>query len=539
MAKKYSILLATASPLYAPLYIAKALEMPGFEEVVFEYHQKTKYIKGKHQDKLIEKLLLIDERNSHVIMAVCDPIRVIAAKRNNEAYYKPLVLSNMIKKMCYWFIDGELEAKSPDEIPNKFRKIIVHPPGMTGYTTAFYLLKKNLSIGSDEAEKHLFSCLEPGKERACYDFLNRFKKPNDQKGYLFSTMNPFDAYFQKRNGISKTYLANDDICSNSIMTALITGEQIYKENENIIDQIVASVKIIMAEFGNNLDKYAEILYQYRDKNINISAQWDIEKVKHFLQDLHNMNIYDSSLSVDQTHLQNSMIIWSELYHHLGTPDGTVEIENIPQFFSNKSFKIENEQILGNMLKKWHEDKREKDENSLKQEKVGSYQLGLFLFIAIAALFCNFKCHRILSNYPEIIMEYRAIKVMEHDSAEGSILMIFISIGVVYPAFELLRIRYKNIKIDSEIYFFILILFLVLLWGAVTHSTNSSTDFTTWFALVGIFFSLAGKSILAHLMGFRFNWINKVIHISKAFISWLLIIPYHIRLFYSVIIRRSI
>lgn len=543
MPQNYSILLPTASPLYAPLYIAKELGMPGFDGVEFEYHQSTIYTKKKHQDKLIEKLLRIEEKNEHVIMAVCDPMRVIAAKLNDHIYDRPLVLSNMISKMCYWFIDGDLDAKTPDKISEKFEKIIVHPPGMTGYTTSFYYLKNNLGFDYEEVEKLLFNCLVPGKERICYEFLGRHKKSKTGKGYLFSTMNPFEVYFTKENGSYRTYLKDDEKCSNSIMTAFISGEKIYEDHSDKINEIIGSVKYVVSTYGLYKDIYAATLHSYKDKKIKISRYWDLSQTKHFLEDMNvSYNIYDSGDTINKVSLENSIEIWADLYHHLGTPDRTVEMQDIPYFFSDKKLTLDKKacnEVMEGVKKKLIDDKTNSTLGDYLPLSQNINHFLILLFVIAVATFGNYKISKIIDPIPDDKNIFKIAPLFENDIVEGLFYLFVISIGAIYPGFKLLKLRYNKHYINSYFYFIKLILFMALLFLGLNNLMNSGYAFGTFAALIGVFFGFVGyHHFLFHLMNFKFGWIDICAERFERVAHNIRIIPYYILLFYKVKVKKS-
>jgi hypothetical protein len=137
----YRILLATRSPLYAPIYHAWVSSPRTFRErVALDFA-----VEGKNGDDLVSQTLAHSEGNS-VLMAVGDLTR-LTKFIDKPGYDRPIILGGFIDKMCLWLATG-LHGKeggcwATKKAPSdpKHHLILSHPDHMTSYHVIRHYLK--------------------------------------------------------------------------------------------------------------------------------------------------------------------------------------------------------------------------------------------------------------------------------------------------------------------------------------------------------------------------------------------------------------
>jgi hypothetical protein len=181
-----TITLALNSPLYAPILLAKCLGNKTCREMRIEVTKYSHAFIVKHigPDPFVFNVLHTREghRDEGIIIGVGDPMRITAVPRKVREYSEPLIIGNLVKKMCYWIVDSDVGSGDGNELAdsdgdfywsNRFQGLLVHPSGMTGYTVPIYdyCTKFNCVPKDDENLKRIIHPISPNYERTWYDGL--------------------------------------------------------------------------------------------------------------------------------------------------------------------------------------------------------------------------------------------------------------------------------------------------------------------------------------------------------------------------------
>lgn len=345
MAKR-KILLALASPLYAPLYLAYTRKLtPEWNDVEFDYPKPPK--KGGRTDKnpihdpLLNQLLETHTERRKCVLAVADPMRII----NFPQYAgqdEPYVVRTLIKTMCYWALDAHDVFGKDRPFIEDLRGLIVHPQGMTGYNVPLYDMVYNQKCSStpdsaDGFKDFLYDSTTPGEEKFYYHGL-RIALKKRRSGHLgFVTMDPVDGNMA-RSDKTKTKLiksfSEERSFQNVIMTGLITGKNLY-DNPNergFIDGLLLGVQNAIDMIGNDPVRSACDLEDYIDDPfINFRTDYNLRSLADSLISLVNGGAYDSQKTVDPVHLANSIAIVEKLRRFL--PSFQRRIEDFSSLFN--------------------------------------------------------------------------------------------------------------------------------------------------------------------------------------------------------------
>lgn len=542
--KKVTILLATPSPLYAPLYIAKILKLPGFENTNFQYSLRTKFKNDVYSDDLINRLLKDGNKNEDKILALADPMRILAAKRNENVYQSPLVVGSLIKKMTYWYLDGGLFDVKPEDIKETFTKVIVHPKGMTGYAVTFYYLKKRAKLTDKEIESILFDCQIAGNEKICYDVLKYASRKTKDAEFLFSTMNPFEEFNFKNNAHAQSsmkYLDMDSVCCNAIMTALITGEKIYNKERKRINKILQSLKWAINFININEVAAAKILHKYRDSKINIAFHWDVIRVEKFINYLNQKQIYNTRLLIDEENKTNSKIIWEELYNTFGRSEHKFHsLEDIDNFFLKDQdipdFDNERTIELNGIAKKYSEKPFVLGITDTINETIILLKITLTISFFFLAYWIGQDYYSPLTIDNNIFNETIVDDIFKESKINALIFVGLTSFGAIAFSIQIFKISIRKSFIDPFIFFGIYGFFILAVLVFCLLMFEPTLAISILLTVLGILFSITYKSIYYHfesLLLLNGAFISKLIEIYKYIIS----IPYRFKVYR--IIRKEL
>lgn len=182
----YRILLATRSPLYAPIYHAWVSAPRTFKErIALDFA-----VEGKNGDDLVSQTLAHCESNS-VIMAVGDLTR-LTNYIDQPGYDKPVILGGLIDKMCLWLATGVHDKHGArwcsERVPSdpKHHLILSHPDHMTTYHVIRHYLRNTARWDDELIDKHIFPVVDPGFERQYFKVWERQKADHCSLAYMTS-----------------------------------------------------------------------------------------------------------------------------------------------------------------------------------------------------------------------------------------------------------------------------------------------------------------------------------------------------------------
>lgn len=166
------VLLPGPLALYAPIYLAKALNLrQAWQGVALEYPRPewarriARQSSSRYSDPVLDELL--DQATDPALLAFCDPMRtelLPTTAANQAAYARPMVLGPVVSKLCYWLNDGNASSQGASyaDIVPKMTRLVVHPRGTTGFALALNVLKE--CYGATIPLGQLFPIPEVGRE---------------------------------------------------------------------------------------------------------------------------------------------------------------------------------------------------------------------------------------------------------------------------------------------------------------------------------------------------------------------------------------
>lgn len=310
--------LAAASPLYAPIYLAREFsKLPrmgdpfdAFRHIELDYAPSGP--PGEGIDPLIRNVLTTARAsNTHEILAIGDPLRMLSALPHN-GYDAPYILGGMITKMCFSLLSSESVEHFT---PHALRTVVVHPRGWTSYclywhfATAYYGLE-NVVSEVVEAEP-------PGEEETWYRALDattrRYERDSSHVVGLVSS-DPLRVMFHR--GHHKRFhpvrqFYRQAPYSDAVMTALITGNDLRTRKQycGMLDGIRAAIARSIERLISEPDFCAYYLIRYRDSRIRFS-HYDREELCGLLTWLGENEIYntDNALRVTDDQVHNALDI---------------------------------------------------------------------------------------------------------------------------------------------------------------------------------------------------------------------------------------
>jgi hypothetical protein len=202
------ILLAVNSPIFAPIVLAKALNLEGLGTIELSVAGTERdYNKASNVriDPLVRQVLLKRPAMARPIVGVGDPMRLASLAANEAGYLEPVILGSLITKMCYWILH---DIRKHDHLGCKvwekhYGGLITHPKGMTGYTVPLYDLRTR-GVGVNDATSLLHGDFtDPDDEFAFYSQVRRLWSEDGPAGSnppAFITTNPLHASRAGVNG---------------------------------------------------------------------------------------------------------------------------------------------------------------------------------------------------------------------------------------------------------------------------------------------------------------------------------------------------
>ncbi len=282
--RPYTVSLALPSPLYAPFYLAKQERLRTiFKHVRFEYQASED--SNKH-DPLFNDLLSETSNDRQRVMSVGDPFR-LRHKNVAEDWDDPLILSVLLKRMCYWIINGESQysANNNDKYPDHFERLIVHPKRMTGYYLSFY--DTYIEQGATDKRNFLYTNVSPGNEDSWYNYWSKRKDPTGSaKPLAFLTTDPILVRTRSTEQAVKRWFDKDDKYANQIMTAIITGRDIYEKQNAIIEEILDGVQAAIYHIVGSPEWAAKALTRYADSRMQF-AKYNTKDIEIALKSIVN------------------------------------------------------------------------------------------------------------------------------------------------------------------------------------------------------------------------------------------------------------
>lgn len=258
------VLLPGQVSLYAPVFLAKALNLHyAWHGVDLEYQRPewTKRVMGQPHTRSSDPLLdeLLDHATPAALLAFCDPMRIrYTTPPSSLIYDRHVVVGPVVRKLCYWLIDGAGSAAdgsgSGEEAIKHMVRLIVPPEGTTGFALALTVVRRVLNT-EPKGLKMLFEVPEIGREA---EYHRLFPRRLANKVAYF-TPDPRQAV--EGGGVQlHSYVDSPPVrrssgaaspCGRYIMTAAISTEDaMSKEQDYVADlygSVLDAVKMINAD----------------------------------------------------------------------------------------------------------------------------------------------------------------------------------------------------------------------------------------------------------------------------------------------------
>lgn len=253
---------------------------------------------------------------------------------------RPYVVKTLIKTMCYWALDAKDLFEDDKPFTDNLRGLVVHPQGMTGYNVPLYDMLFNQSGGMDEAKvsEFMFDAINPGEEKICYEILSRRpRKGREGRNLGFVTMDPVQGNLARANGTAMRLIkqfSNEPSFKDVIMTALITGKELYDENRVFIDDLLDGICRAIELIYHDPVRAACDLEEYEDAYISFRDDYNLSDLANTLRDLTKIDAYDIESQVSPQHLARSKEIIDKLKSFL--PDFRRPLAQVDAFFNVSS-----------------------------------------------------------------------------------------------------------------------------------------------------------------------------------------------------------
>ena len=352
--KRFKVLLALPSLLYAPIYLAKILaKIPGsgngtaFQKLDFQY--KPDFQSEGQADALIEDVVTKADSFDECLAAIADPYRA-AALLPEAKYHRPKVVSGLVRHMAYWISDGDTNYNANLHKPHThFNKIISHPPHMTGFAVAIHYGINKLGFDTaEDATKYIYSKTLAGFEHLYYrkfNFTHYHLNPNrdSRKRFAFMSTDPLIQYDSSRE-LCENFSQMPEY-QNTFMTGVITSDNLYEKSheQTLIEDMVASINKATEIIYKDPEYAAFLLKTYSDAYIQFdSARYPFKSLVKAFSDLADQNLYyiDGKVPISDLALGAGI---RRAAHELNPEAETLDApENIEKYCSE--FIVENDKL---------------------------------------------------------------------------------------------------------------------------------------------------------------------------------------------------
>jgi hypothetical protein len=294
---KYSIIMATPTPLYAPLYLAKEARLdPIFRRIEFRYgsfNGPTIQTASSHEPE--DRLVLDVLKNPRVLAGVGDPFRGF----EDEGVY---VMSGVIQHMFFWLINhrAHLSETERKNLHNIFEQIVVTPNYMTSYAIACHDLITTCGVGSiSEADRYLYSA-EPGYEdRYCAALYKRYKR-RCEFAYITPDVVKYLEKDQERL-VAYDYAAASHY-RNTLMTGVLVSQENYSANSDRYDDLQNGINRAIEMIYKDPVEVAWKLRTYDDGFVDFA---DMAKTLKVLNYLVKYNAFPTNGHISSQHIRNA------------------------------------------------------------------------------------------------------------------------------------------------------------------------------------------------------------------------------------------
>jgi hypothetical protein len=229
------VVLATNSPLYAPILLAQvqARNQTCAKMKLELARYPSAFVRASTDvDPFIDRVLSQADVDKTILIGIGDPMRVTAVPSQQRKFARAKIVGGLLQRMCYWLVDSREFDGEVDRWEDAFERILVHPPGMTGFTVPCY----DYYIRTQQEDlapfiRRLFDDMDPNDESGVYDrFRTKLStaKP-EARPLAFVTMNPLHASrassFAGQYTLVRSFVEQEHF-RDAIMTALIVARDV-------------------------------------------------------------------------------------------------------------------------------------------------------------------------------------------------------------------------------------------------------------------------------------------------------------------------
>jgi len=262
------IVLAANSPLYAPLFLAKAEKR---NQTCARLRFEIAGVPRADRDPFVESLASRD--SSRLALGVGDPARLCAYDCSGKGQLdQPFVLFPFIRRTCCWIIDRSDEAW--DTSYRTYRFLLTHPKGMTGYVVPFAHLDALTSGDATFVSRHLWPV--PDLRHTEHDYYRAALTALASTAYRLAhvSLNPLDYINAQRESTSDPVVKNfldkgNDAYDDVVFTAIIAGSRArFDDNHQYreaIHELRDGLNTAIAHFYDDPEYCAYRLYDVNTK----------------------------------------------------------------------------------------------------------------------------------------------------------------------------------------------------------------------------------------------------------------------------------
>jgi len=247
-----TVVLATNSPLYAPILLAQAERINSTcakMRLELAAYPSSFRVGPNDVDPFIDRILSQKNVDTEILFGIGDPMRITAVPVGLGKHAHPKIIGGLLQKMCYWLVDSREFTPSRNGWEDAFERVLVHPRGMTGFTVPCYDFHvRSPSANLPQFVERLLDDTDPNDERGCYDRLNfgvQNAKKSVSKPFAFVTMNPLHASqasaFAKNYTMVKSFIEQEHFCD-AIMTGIIVARDIADSQGGLEQVLIGEFK---------------------------------------------------------------------------------------------------------------------------------------------------------------------------------------------------------------------------------------------------------------------------------------------------------
>jgi hypothetical protein len=295
----YRVLLATRSPLYAPIYHAWANAPRTFREKL----ELDFSLEEQHGDDLVSQTLGHYGENS-VLLAIGDLTRILPFIKQS-GFDEPRILGGFIDKMCLWLVTRNQWVS--EKIPQDCRRhvILSHPEHMTTYRVANYYMQKIAQCGDDDAvNKHIFPVVSPGFEKDYYQIWRMGGRIRDCHLAYMSSEIPH----QDRGEEAIISFSEEEEFGDVSMTGLFTSANMFTYEHSMIQEFCGRVKESIQLLSSDGDRVPYDLYSNGELVRKTGLHHDYKYLCKLRRKLVRINGYSTNLALSEGQLGKMLAI---------------------------------------------------------------------------------------------------------------------------------------------------------------------------------------------------------------------------------------